>query len=79
MILNRAPVGKGACLQSLLKFPVDEPPAKFPSRAPMESDFCPLSLLLISSWIPRKGPPPVPLTEPPQREMLPLQGPATIS
>jgi len=43
MILNRAPVEKGAHLQCLLKSPVDEPPAKFPSGAPTESDVCPLS------------------------------------
>jgi len=40
MILNRAPVQKGAHLQSLLKYPVNEHPAKFPSRAPTMSDFC---------------------------------------
>jgi len=43
MILNRAPVEKGACLQSLHKAPVDEPPTKFPSGAPMENDVLPLS------------------------------------
>jgi len=34
MIVNRALVEKGAHLQSLLKSPVDEPPAKFTSEAP---------------------------------------------
>jgi len=34
MILNRALVEKGAHLQSLLKSPVDEPPAKLTSLAP---------------------------------------------
>jgi len=43
LILNRAPVEKGAHLQSLLNSPVDELPAKFPGRAPTESDVCPLS------------------------------------
>jgi len=43
MILNEALVEKGAHLQSLNKALVDEPPTKFPSRAPMESDVCPLS------------------------------------
>jgi hypothetical protein len=32
VILNRAPVEKGACLQSLHKAPVDEPPTKFPKQ-----------------------------------------------
>jgi hypothetical protein len=43
MILNRALVEKGAHLQSLHKAPVDEPPTKFPSGAPMESDVRPMS------------------------------------
>jgi len=38
IILNRAPLEKGASLQSLCKAPVDEPPTKFPSGAPTESD-----------------------------------------
>jgi hypothetical protein len=44
MILNRAPVEKGAHLQSLYKAPVDKPPIKIPSGTPMESDARPLSL-----------------------------------
>ena len=43
MILNGAPMGRDAHIQSLLKSPVDEPPAKFPSRVPTESDVHPLS------------------------------------
>ena len=43
MILNRVPVEKGAHLQNVLKSLVDEPPAKFPSMAPTESDIHPLN------------------------------------
>jgi len=43
MILNRATVEKGAHLQSLLKSPVNKPPAKFPSRVSTEGDVRPLS------------------------------------
>ena len=43
VILNRAPVEKGAHFQSLCKALVEEPPAKFPSGAPTESNVRPLS------------------------------------
>jgi hypothetical protein len=43
MILNRAPLEKVAHLQSLRKAPVEEPPTKFTSGAPMESDIRPQS------------------------------------
>ena len=39
MILSRAPVEKSTHLQSLLESLVSEHPAKFPSGAPMVSDF----------------------------------------
>jgi hypothetical protein len=42
-ILDRDSVEKGARHQSLLKSLVDDPPAKFPSRAHTESDVRPLS------------------------------------
>ena len=34
VILNRAPVEKGARLQSFLKYPADEPPANSPTGPP---------------------------------------------
>jgi hypothetical protein len=43
MILTRARVVKGAHLQSLPKFPVDEPPAYSPAGPSTESDVRPLS------------------------------------
>ena len=42
-ILTRAPMEKGAHLQSLPKSLVDEPPAYSPAVPSMESDVCPLS------------------------------------
>jgi len=73
MILNRAPVEKGASLQSLRKALVDEPPTKFPSGAPTESDVHPCALLPISFWIPRKEPS---LTAPAKREDAPFLEPS---
>jgi len=76
MILNRAPVEKGARLQSLQKAPVDEPPTKFPNRAPTENDVHPLNPPPPVLLDPQKG---APLTELLQREMLPFWSPTTIS
>jgi len=76
MILNRAAVEKGAHLQSLCKTLVDEPPTEFPSGSLTESDVHPLSPPPHVLLDPQKG---APLTELPQREMLPFQSPPTIS
>ena len=76
MILNRAPVEKGARLKTLHKAPVDEPPTKFPNRAPTENDVHPLSPPLYVLPDPQKG---APLTELQQREMLHLRSPPIIS
>jgi len=57
MILNRASVEKGACLQSLIKFPADEPSTNSPARPPWRVMSIPRALLPISFWIPRKGSP----------------------
>jgi len=76
MILDRAPVEIGACLQSLCKALVDKPPTKFPNRVPTESDVCPLSPPPHVLLDPQKG---APLTELPQREKLLFQIPPTIS
>jgi hypothetical protein len=70
-----------AHLQSLLKSPVDESSAKFPSGAPTDSDVHPLSLpphILLDA---QKWSPPfqVSLTELPQREMLSFWIPQTVS
>jgi len=78
MILNRAPVEKGAHLQSLRKAPVDEPPTDFPSGSPAESDVHPQNTPPHVLPDPQKGAR-APLTELSQREMLPFQSPPTIS
>jgi hypothetical protein len=75
MILDRAPVEKGACLQNLHKALVDELPTKFPSGAPTESDIRPLSPPPHVLLDPQKG---APLTGLPQREKLPFSGPPSI-
>jgi hypothetical protein len=56
MILNRSPMEKGVHLQSLLKFLVNEHPAKFPSRPPTVSDFHSQALLPYPSRSPEKEP-----------------------
>jgi hypothetical protein len=56
LILNGAPVEKGAYLQSLLKSLVNEHPAKFPSMAPTVSDFHSQALLPYPSGSPLKEP-----------------------
>jgi len=75
-ILNRAPVEKGATSPEPSQGPVHEPPTKFPSGALTKSDVRPLSPPLHILPDPRKG---APLTELPQREMLPFRSPPTIS
>jgi len=57
MILNRAPVEKGAHFQRFHKAPVHEPLAKFPSGAPMESGVRPLSPPSHVFPYPQKGAP----------------------
>jgi hypothetical protein len=76
MLLDRAPVEKGACLQSLHKAPVDEPPTKFPNGVPTESRVRPLSPPPHVLPDPQKG---APLTELLQREKLLFQSPPTVS
>jgi len=76
MILNRAPVEKGARLQGLLKAPVNKPPTKFPNRAPTENDVLPLSPPSRVLPDPQRG---APLTDLLQREMFPFWSPPTIS
>jgi hypothetical protein len=76
MILNRAPVEKGARLQSFHKAPVDERPTKFTSGTPTENDVHPLSPPPPVHPDPQKG---APLKELPQTEMLPFRSPPTIS
>jgi len=76
MILNRAPYGEQYLSPEPLEGPVDETPTKFPNRAPTENDVRPLSPPPHVLLGPRNG---VPLTELPQREMLPFQSPSTIS
>ena len=56
MILNRAPVEKGAHLPSLLKTMVNEHSAKFPSVTPTVSDFCSRALLQILPYPQKRSP-----------------------
>jgi len=71
ILLNRAPVEKGAHLQSFHETSVDEPPIEFPNGAPWIMMSVPRALLPMSFQIPRK--------ELQQREVLPFRSPPTIS
>jgi len=76
MIINRAHVEKDARFQSLHKTPVEDPLNKFPNGAPTENDVRPLSPPSHALPDPQKE---APLTELPQREMLPIRSPPNIS